>query len=271
MSDIFLDLGFFQIKWYSFLIFISLIIGIYLITKEAKRFKISEDYITNLIFWTVIIGFIGARLYFVAFNWNYYSAHLDEIYKIWEGGIAIHGGILFGALFIFLYTKKYKVNTLKILDIIAPALLLGQAIGRWGNFFNAEAYGSATTLSFLKTLHLPQFIINGMYINGTYYQPTFLYESIWNLLGVIVLLIFRRRKYTKIGNIAGLYLMWYSLGRFFIESLRMDSLMFGNFKIAQLISLVLFLIGLLIIILSKKKSKLENLYNEKESEKTIKF
>ena len=177
---------------------------------------------------------------------------------------------MFGGLFIIFYTKKYKVNTLKIFDIFAPALLLGQAIGRWGNFFNGEAHGPATTLSFLQNLHLPQFIIDGMNINGVYYQPTFLYESIWNIIGVVILLILRRRKYTKIGSITGAYLMWYSLGRFFIESLRTDSLMWGTFKIAQIVSLVLFLIGLLIIILSRKKSKLENLYNEKE-EVNIKF
>jgi len=271
MSDIFLDLGFFQIKWYSFLICIALILGIFLITKEAKRFKISDDFITNLIFWTVIIGFIGARIYFVIFNWDYYSIHTDEIYKIWEGGIAIHGGIIFGSLFILLYTKKYKVKTLKIFDIIAPALLLAQAIGRWGNFFNGEAHGPVTTLAFLEKLHLPQFIIDGMNIGGIYYQPTFLYESIWCLVGVLILLIVRRMKYTKIGNIASMYLIWYSIGRFFIEGLRTDSLMLGDFKIAQIISIVLFFIGILLLILSKKKSKLENLYNEVEEQKNIKF
>lgn len=265
MSDIFLDLGFISIKWYSFLMFISLALGIILVTREAKKFNINENYIVNLIFWTTIIALIGARLYFVLFNLDYYSAHPGEIYKVWEGGLAIHGAILFGGLFIILYTKKYKVNTLRIFDIIAPALLLGQAIGRWGNFFNGEAHGPQTTLSFLQNLHLPQFIIDGMKINGIYYQPTFLYESIWNIIGVVILLIFRRKKYTKVGNITGMYLMWYSLGRFFIESLRTDSLMYGSFKMAQIVSLVLFLVGLLVIILSKKKSKLENLYNEQES------
>ena len=270
MSDIFLDLEFITIKWYSFLMFVSLLIGIFIVLREAKRFKIDENYIVNLIFWTAIFAFIGARLYFVAFNWDYYSLHLDEIYKVWQGGLAIHGAILLGGLFIILYTKKYKVNTLKIFDIIAPALLLGQAIGRWGNFFNAEAHGPATTLTFLQNLHLPKFIINGMNINGVYYHPTFLYESIWNIIGVVILLILRRKRYTKVGTVTGVYLMWYSLGRFFIESLRTDSLMFGTFKIAQIVSIVLFLVGLLIIILSRKKSKLEGLYNEKE-ETNIKF
>ena len=265
MNDIFLDLGFITIKWYSFLMFVALLIGIFMVSKEAKRFKIDESYINNLVFWAIIFSFIGARLYYVAFNWEYYSVHMNEIYKVWQGGLAIHGAILFGALFIILYTKKYKVNTLKIFDIFAPALLLGQAIGRWGNFFNMEAHGPATTLTFLQNLNLPQFIIDGMNINGIYYHPTFLYESIWNIIGVIILLILRRQKYTKIGSITGVYLMWYSLGRFFIESLRTDSLMWEAFKVAQIISIVLFLVGLLIIILSRKKSKLENLYNEKES------
>lgn len=272
MNDIIFDLGFITIKWYSVLMCLSLFIGIILIMKEAKRFKISDDYMINLIFWTTIIAFIGARLYFVIFNWDYYSVHPDEIYKIWEGGIAIHGAILFGGLFIILYTRKYKVNTLIIFDIIAPALLLGQAIGRWGNFFNSEAHGPETTLTFLQnTLHLPNFIIDGMHINGVYYHPTFLYESIWCILGVIILLILRRRKYTKIGSVTGVYLMWYSVGRFFIESLRTDSLMWGNLKMAQIVSIILFLIGLLIIILSRRKSKLENLYNDSVQNTNIKF
>lgn len=273
MSDIFLDLGFITIKWYSFLMFIALFLGIILISKESKRFNIDENFITNLIFWTAILGFVGARLYFVIFNWDYYGSHLNEIYKIWEGGIAIHGAILLGGLFVLLYTKKYKISTLRIFDIIAPALLLGQAIGRWGNFFNSEAHGGVTTLSFLQSLHLPNFIIEGMHINGVYYHPTFLYESIWNLLGLILLLILRRRRYTKVGNVTSIYLMWYSIGRYFIEGLRTDSLMLGSFKMAQIISIILFIIGLVMFIMSKRKSKLENLYNtpDESEHMNIKF
>ena len=178
MSDTLLDLGFISIKWYSILMLIALIIGIFMINKEANRFKISDNFITNLLFWTIILGIIGARLYYVIFEWDYYSIHPNEIIKIWEGGLAIHGGILFGALFIIFYTAKYKVKTFKITDIFVPALLLGQSIGRWGNFFNKEAHGPQTTLEFLEKLNLPQFIIDGMYINGVYYHPTFLYESL---------------------------------------------------------------------------------------------
>ena len=269
MNDIFLDLGFMTIKWYSFLMFVALLLGIFLVLREAKRFKINESFMVNLIFWTAILGFIGARLYFVLFNFDYYSSHLNEIYKIWEGGLAIHGAIILGGLFIILYTKKYKVKTLRIFDILAPALLLGQAIGSWGNFFNGEAHGGITTLSFLQSLHLPDFIIEGMHINGVYYHPTFLYESLWSLIGVIILLILRRTRYIKVGNITAIYLMWYSFGRFFIEGLRTDSLMLGNFRIAQIISIILFITGLIILIISKKKSKLENLYNSLDKSENV--
>lgn len=270
MSDTLIDLGFISIKWYSFIICLALVIGILLITKEAKKFKIDDNFMTNLLFWTIIVSIIGSRLYYVIFEWDYYSSHLIDIFKVWKGGLAIHGAIIGGAIFIILYTRKYKINTLKICDIIVPALCIGQAIGRWGNFFNSEAHGPATTLSFLQSIRLPQFIIDGMYINGTYYQPTFLYESIWTLIGFIILIILRRYKRLKIGYLTGIYFMWYSIGRFIIESLRTDSLMLGNFKMAQVISVILFVIGLIIFILSHRGSKLDNLYNEKE-EANIKF
>lgn len=271
MSDIFITIGNFSIKWYSILMFLALIVGIFMITKEADKFKINENFTTNLLFWTIIFAIIGARLYYVLFNFDYYKFHLDEIIKIWEGGIAIHGAIIFGAFFIIIYTIKYRVNTIKMFDIFAPALLLGQAIGRWGNFFNQEAHGSVTTLQFLKSLKLPDFIINGMNINGIYYHPTFLYESIWNLIGFIILIIARKRKYLKIGTLSSIYLMWYSIGRFMIESLRTDSLMLGDFKMAQVVSIILFVVGLIIFIFSHKGSKLDNLYNEKDEKQNIKF
>jgi len=271
MSDIFISIGNFSIKWYSILIFVALIVGILIINREADRFKIDENFITNLIFWTIIFAIIGARAYYVLFNLDYYKIHPNEIIKIWEGGIAIHGAILFGAVFVILYTLKYKVNSLKIFDICVPALLIGQAIGRWGNFFNKEAYGAATTLEYLKKLNLPQFIINGMNINGIYYHPTFLYESVWNLIGFIILMIFRRRKYLKIGTLTSIYLMWYSIGRFLIEILRTDSLMLGDFKMAQIASIILFIVGLIIFIYSHRGSKLDDLYNNKTEKQNIKF
>lgn len=262
MSAILLDLGFIKIYWYSALIFLALLIGGWLIISEAKRFKISEEFITNLFFFAIPIAIVGARIYYVIFNWSYYSSHIIEIFKVWEGGLAIHGGMLFGLLWIIFYTKKYKVNTFKILDMIVVGLLIGQAIGRWGNFFNGEAHGPATTLEALQNLFIPNFIIEGMHIGGTYYKPTFLYESLWCLIGFVIILFIRRTKYIKIGHLTGFYLIWYGIGRFFIEGLRTDSLMILGLKQAQIVSILMIIIGLVIIIVKSMGSKLENRYNK---------
>ena len=271
MNPILLDLGVIKIYWYSAMIFLGLLIGGWLILKEAERFNISEDFIVNLFFFTIPIAVIGARLYYVLFNWDYYSVNMSEIFMIWEGGLAIHGGMLFGLLWIIFYTKKYKVNTFRILDMIVIGLIIGQAIGRWGNFFNGEAHGTATTLEHLQSLHIPEFIINGMNIGGTYYLPTFLYESIWCLLGFIILLVIRRLKYIKIGQTTAVYLIWYGIGRFIIEGMRTDSLMIGNFMQAQIISIIMVILGIVIFILKGKGSKLDNQYNKMGDINEIKF
>ena len=271
MNPVLLDLGFIKIYWYSIMILLGIFVGGLFIIKEAKKFKIPEDYIINLILFCMLFGILGARLYYVAFNWSYYSNHLLDIIKIWEGGLAIHGGILFGLIFIIFYTKKYKVNTWRMLDIVVVGLIIGQAIGRWGNFFNGEAHGPATTLEVLQKLFIPEFIIDGMNIHGMYYHPTFLYESLWCLLGFIFLLLFRRRYYCKIGETTGLYLVWYGIGRYIIEGLRTDSLMLFDFKIAQIVSLAAVIIGLIILLVKSRGSKLNNRYNDMENIDEIRF
>lgn len=263
MNPIFLDLGIIQIYWYSIFIFLGFFIGGTLALKEAKRFKLDEEVIINMFFYIIIFALLGARIYYVLFNMKYYLNDPISIIKVWEGGLAIHGGIIACIIFLFFYTKKNKLNMLKIMDILAVSLILGQAIGRWGNFMNKEAYGPITTLEFLKKLHLPNFIINGMNINGVYHQPTFLYESLACLIGFIILLIIRRRKYIKNGMISSFYLVWYGLVRFFIESLRQDSLMLGNIKMAQLVSIILVITGIVMFIILKKSSAFTNNYNEK--------
>lgn len=242
-----------------------------ILIKESKRFKIPENYMTNLIILTLIFGIIGARIYYVIFEWPYYSKNLLEILKVWEGGLAIHGGIIAGLLFVNIYTKKYKLNTLKMLDMIVVGLIIGQAIGRWGNFFNSEAHGGITTLEFLTSLHLPNFIIEGMKIHGIYYHPTFLYESFWCIIGFIIMLIYRRRYYRKIGQVTAFYMIWYGIGRFFIESMRTDSLMLGNFKIAQIISIIFIILGILLMIIKVREPKTENRYNDLENIDNIIF
>lgn len=261
--------GNFKIEWYSVLIIIGAMLAITLIMKEAKRYNYPTDFVFNMSFWTIIFGIVGARLYYCLFNMNLYSNFWD-IFKVWEGGLAIHGGIIAGAAVILIYCKRYRVRAVRMFDFIAPALLLAQAIGRWGNFFNSEAHGAATTLANLQSLHIPDFVIKGMYIEGVYYTPTFLYESLWCLLGFIILLIIRRIKFTKVGQPCALYLMWYGLGRFFIETMRTDSLMLGGFKAAQIISVIMILFGLIIIMITGRKGRYEDLYDQDENQ-VIKF
>ena len=156
-------IGDFKIEWYSALIIVGAFLAIIMIMKEAKRHNYPTDFVFNMCFWAIIFGIIGARLYFVVFNLDLYSNFWD-IFKIWEGGLAIHGGIIFGLITCLIYCKKYKARLVRLLDFVAPALLLAQAIGRWGNFFNQEAHGAATTLEHLQNLHIPQFIIDAMNI-----------------------------------------------------------------------------------------------------------
>ncbi len=266
MDPVMLKIGNFDIKWYSVLILLGVIFGYYILSKEAKKFNYPKDFIFNLFFWAMICGFIGARLYYVFFNWTLYRSDPLSIFKIWEGGLAIHGGIIFGFLTMYFYCKHYRARLIKITDMVAIPLLLAQSIGRWGNFFNSEAHGMETTFAHLQNLHIPKFIIEGMYINGHYYQPTFLYESLWCLVGVIILVLVKKYRYLKVGQLTTIYLMWYSFGRFFIEAFRTDSLMFGGFKVAQIVSVILFIIGLLAFMILSRKSKFEDLYREPNHE-----
>ncbi len=255
MSRVFLQIGNIRIYWYSIMILLGVLLGSLLVIKESKKFNISKNKITDMLFYTMIFGIIGARLYYVIFNLNYYSKNIIDILKVWEGGLAIHGGIIAGSIYIIYYTKKNNINTLKMLDICVPGVLIGQALGRWGNFFNGEAHGPLTSLNHLKELHIPNFIIKGMNINGNYYIPTFFYESLWCVIGLIIILLFRRIKKLKIGQITGFYLIWYGIGRFIIESYRTDSLMMNTLKQAQIISIIMILIGIVLFVISIKKEK----------------
>lgn len=259
------SIGSFQVKWYSFLLIIAVFIAILMVMKEAKRYKYPPNFIFNMAFWTIIFGIIGARIWYVLFNFDLYKSNIIDIFKIWEGGLAIHGGIIFGIITIIFYCKKYHVRPIRMFDFIVPALALAQAIGRWGNFFNQEAHGAVTTLAHLKELHIPDFIIEGMQINGNYYTPTFLYESLWCLIGCFILLIVRKLKITKVGQPFALYLMWYGLGRFVIEGMRTDSLMVAGFKVAQIISVIMVIVGLLIIMITGRKGRYEDLYDQDEN------
>lgn len=264
MERVAIDFGPIQIYWYSIIVFVGLLVGSIIIFKEARKRKISEEFLINLICDSIIIGIIGARLYYVLFNLSYYLNNPLEIFAIWNGGLAIHGGVFAALIFIIIYCKKNKINILQTLDVVVVGLIIGQAIGRWGNFFNAEAYGQITTLSTLQSQGIPKFIIDGMYILGEYRQPTFLYESVWCLAGFIALLIIRKCKYLKRGQLTGFYLIWYGLARFVIEAMRSDSLMLGNVKIAQVVSVIFVLAGMILAVYNVIKSTNEDqkLYTE---------
>lgn len=252
MSNIFLDLGAIKIYWYSIILLIAFFIGGSLALREAKKNKISENFMTNYFFYLVPTVIIGARLYFVLFNLDYYMHSPIEMLKVWEGGLAIHGGIIAGILFTYYYTKKYKVRFLRMLDIASVSLLIGQAIGRWGNFMNKEAFGPITTIEALKKQPIPNFVISGMKIGGVYHLPTFYYESVWCLIGFISMLFLKKWKKLKVGNLTSFYLVWYGFGRFFIEGLRQDSLMFGPIKAAQMVSVFMIVIGIIMFVGSYK-------------------
>lgn len=238
-----------SIRWYSVLILLGITIAFILAHIEGKKFDLPKDFIFDLGFWIVVFGIIGARLYYVVFNFELYKNNILGIFQVWNGGLAIHGGIIAGLITLLIYCKIRKVNPFRMTDIVVPSLIVAQAIGRWGNFFNGEAHGPATTLANLKDLFIPDFIIDGMFIDGVYYHPTFLYESLWCIIGFIVLLLVRRfYRYLKTGQLTCVYLMWYSVGRLLIESLRTDSLMLGSFKVAQLISILMFGIGFIFFV-----------------------
>ena len=248
------EIGPLSVHWYGIIIGVGIIIGYLIAQAGAKKIGYHPDALIDIIFWSAIFGFLAARLYFVIFQWEHYAAHPIEIPMIWKGGIAIHGGILGGFIAGAIMCKRKSFHPFQMADIVAPSMILAQGIGRWGNFMNHEAHGGPVTRTFLEDLHLPHFIIENMKIDGQYYHPTFLYESIWDVIGFIVLITLRQR--LRLGETFALYLIWYSVGRFFVEGLRTDSLMIGDtLRVAQLMSIALIIAGVIFIIVRRVKFK----------------
>jgi phosphatidylglycerol:prolipoprotein diacylglycerol transferase len=235
-----------DIMWYGLLIGIGMVLAVLLACKRAKKHGLSDDRMLDVALWSIPAGVIGARIYYVIFQWDQYKDNLKSIFNIREGGLAIHGGILVGVgLALILLKYVWKEDVLAYVDLFMPSIALGQAIGRWGNYFNQEAYGCETKLPW------------GMLVKGKFVHPTFLYESIWCLLLCIFLIWLAdsgRKKFK--GQILCLYLILYSVERFFVEALRTDSLMIGPLRQAQVISLVLIALGCVLwVFLSKKNNK----------------
>jgi phosphatidylglycerol:prolipoprotein diacylglycerol transferase len=247
-GPILIELGPLTIRWYGLLIASAVLIGVSLSQYLAKRRNVDPNILGDLAIWLVIAAIPSARLYYVLFEWKQYAQHPDQIIAIWNGGIAIHGAILGGTLAAIIFARLQKISVWQLADLVAPSLILGQAIGRWGNFFNSEAFGDPTDLPWKLYIPLERRPLN--FANYEYFHPTFLYESLWNLMvfGILITLFFRGLKGSprlKVGTIALVYMVAYSCGRVWIEGLRTDSLMIGPLRIAQIVSLTAITLGLL--------------------------
>ena len=252
-----------SVYWYGIFIGLAVVLGVLMAMKEAKRTGQSPDMYVDFIIYALIFAIIGARLYYVIFSWDFYSAHPEKIFALREGGLAIYGGIIGGVITLLVVSKVKKIPAPVLLDLAGMGVIIGQCIGRWGNFMNREAHG-AVTEAFLKMgLQDAAGVV-------TYYHPTFLYESVWNLIGFIGLHLFsKKRKFD--GEVFLLYVAWYGLGRAWIEGLRTDSLyLFSTgIRVSQLVAIVSFLAaaGILAWVLLKKKPAPDALYvNRKPAE-----
>jgi len=266
MNPVAVEFGIFTIYWYSLFVLGGFLVGYFLLYREFKKQEMSLDFLSNYFFFIIPIVIAGARIQYVIFKWENYQNNLSQIFAIWNGGLAIHGGIIAGVFFSIYYAKKHNINIIRFLDMCAPSLIIGQAIGRWGNFFNQEAFGYPVDAEFLRSIFIPGFVIDGMKINGVYHHPTFFYEFLLCILGFIIIMFIRHRKNTKLGIQTSLYFIIYGASRFFVESLRTDSLMIGNIRVAQLISVILILGGLIFLIKQIRTEK-TLYYEEKKPEK----
>ncbi|MDB4940069.1 MAG: prolipoprotein diacylglyceryl transferase [Candidatus Doudnabacteria bacterium] len=243
-------IGFLNIRYYS-LTFVGAIIAAYLVARNrVLKAGIAEKTFEDIVFWTILIGFLSARIYYVLFYFDQYRNNLSEIYKIWHGGLAIYGGLIGGALTLYMMCRKYKLDFFKLSDLVMLGIPIAQAIGRLGNYFNNEAFGKPTNLPWKIFIPLNQRPIG--YENYAYYQPTFLYEIIANLI-IFVLLFFIERKNKLVpGVLTALYIIFYSIARFAIEGIRLDSAYFGPFKGDQVTAVLLILLSLGLMVYLKR-------------------
>ncbi|MFC4557494.1 prolipoprotein diacylglyceryl transferase [Virgibacillus kekensis] len=266
LDRVFLDIGPLTVYWYGVIIAFGAFLGLYLATKESDRLGLKKDLMVDLVVFAIPISIIFARIYYVIPEWERYNqAPWWDVFAVWEGGIAIHGALIGAVLTAIVYSRVRNVSFWQLADIAAPGLILGQAIGRWGNFMNQEAHGGPIAESTYNSFHqyLPDFIMNQMCIDGIMYHPTFLYESFWNILVFVFLLVLRRRNPLR-GEVFLSYIMTYSVGRFFIEGMRTDSLYYGPFRAAQVISVLIIIAGIALIIYRRKSGQANRHYDGKK-------
>lgn len=247
LNRVAVQIGPIHIYWYGIIIAAGALLGLLLAMREGRKRGLPANTYIDLILFAAPIAIICARIYYVVFQWSYYSGHPGEIIAIWNGGIAIYGALIGAVATTVVFCAVRGLPFWKVADIAAPSVILGQAIGRWGNFMNQEAHGGPTTRQVLENMHLPNFIVNQMLIGGIYYIPTFLYESVWNFIGFLLLLFLRRVDLQR-GELFLSYVIWYSIGRFYIEGLRTDSLMLGPIRVSQWLAALLVVVGCSLIL-----------------------
>jgi phosphatidylglycerol:prolipoprotein diacylglycerol transferase len=291
LNSIAFSIGSIDVHWYGIILGSAALIALLIAIQEGKRFNIIPDFFMDFLLVAVPSAIVGARIYYVIFKWEDYRNNLWEIFQIWHGGIAIYGALIGSIIGVSFYFRAKGYDFWRIADIVAPGLIVGQMIGRWGNFMNQEAHGGQVDESFLRnTLHLPSFIVDQMNIQGIFYHPTFLYESIWTFVGFLLLIWLRRRPFVRAGEIFISYFIWYSIGRFFIEGLRTDSLAFngpswlaslmnglwspmklvfsagdlagGNVRISQLLSILIIVAAIILIYYRRNISPRIALYSD---------
>lgn len=278
ISRVAVSIGSLEIYWYGVIIAVGFGLGLWVYLSHNRSCGIHPDEGLDIILWSMLGAIVGARAYYVAFQWDHYKDNLKEIFNLRGGGLAIYGGIIGALIVAFIVCRSKKLPMLPVADAAFPGVMLGQAIGRWGNFFNMEAFGTNTTLPWGMTSdtisnylsrHQAALLAQGVVVDPAMpVHPTFLYESLWNLIGVAVLLLwlFPRRSYD--GQITLGYTAWYSLGRFFVEGLRTDSLMWGSVRVSQALGGVLFIVAaglmLAIFLWSRKPMTLEYIEGEKK-------
>lgn len=293
INPIIFEIGALSIRWYGLILGMGALAGLMLAVYEGKRFGIPSEFFMDLLLIGAPTAIIAARIYYVAFQWDSYKHNFLDVFKIWEGGIAIYGAIAGALICGYFFCRARGYSFWRIADICAPGLLVGQMIGRWGNFMNQEAYGGPVEESFLReTLHIPGFIVDHMFIEGLFRHPAFLYESLWSLVGLVILFVIRRRNFLRAGELLASYIAWYSLGRFFIEALRTDSLAFigpswlvnmidalwspmtlmfeqgyldpayGNIRISQLLGLLLIIGAIVFVVVRRLTGATKEKYND---------
>lgn len=255
MNPVAFNIGNFEIRWYGILIVLGIFIGMFIAYYNSKKLNLDFEKIIDGFLVAFPCAIVGARAYYVFFEFDNFKNNIWSVFNLRTGGLAIHGGLIGALIGTIIYCKLKKIEMMKYLDVVAPSLILAQAIGRWGNFMNGEAHGDVVSYEFISKF--PEFIQKGMYLDGHYYNPTFLYESMWNLIiFLILMIILHKKKSNENGVVIASYAVLYSVGRLFIESLRTDSLMIGNIRIAQFMSILGVIIGITYIIYVKSKKHL---------------